>query len=107
VAASFEQSRAPGDGSASISEHSKHQNSTREIQARRAMTIQAARISPDPLDVFRERCEARAYLVEIGELAFLDAVDVLQTAAEFDGLIDQFGQDVIQEIMATAFGAAR
>ena len=68
---------------------------------------QAARVSPDPLDVFRERAEAKAYLVEIGDLAFLDAVDALQADAEFDGLIDQFGQEAIQQIMALAFGGTR
>jgi hypothetical protein len=68
---------------------------------------QAAHISVDPLDVFRERCEARAYLVEIGELAFLDTVDGLQCDAEFDGLVGQYGQEAIQKIMAAAFGEAR
>ena len=68
---------------------------------------QAARILPDPLDVFRERAEAKAYLVEIGDLAFLDAVDALQADAEFDGLVGQYGQDAIQKIMAAAFGGDR
>jgi hypothetical protein len=69
---------------------------------------QAAHIAPDLLDIFRERCEAKALLVEYGDLAFLDAVDALQADAEFDGLIDQFGADVIQAILAAAFdGAAR
>jgi len=68
---------------------------------------QAAHVSPHPMDIFCERCEARAYLVEIGDLAFLDAVDALQADAEFDGLIDQFGQQIIQQIMAAAFGGAR
>jgi hypothetical protein len=68
---------------------------------------QAARTLPDPLDVFRERCEARAYLVEVGEFALHDAVDGLQADAEFDGLVDQFGQAAIQEIMSAAFGGAQ
>jgi hypothetical protein len=68
---------------------------------------QAAHILPDPLDVFRERCEARAYLVSIGDLELCDAVDGLQADAEFDGLIDQFGQEAIQQIMAIAFGGTR
>jgi hypothetical protein len=69
---------------------------------------QAAHVYPDPLDVFRERCEAQAYLVEAGAIAFLDAIDNLQTDAEWDGLVDRYGQDKIQLIMARAFdGAAR
>ena len=68
---------------------------------------QAAHASPDPLDVFRERAEAQAYLVQIGDLAFLDAVDGLQCDAEFDGLVGQYGQEAIQKIMAAAFGGER
>jgi hypothetical protein len=63
--------------------------------------------SPDPLDIFRERAGAKAMLVEYGDLAFLDAVDALQADAEFDGLVDQFGQETIQQIMACAFGGTR
>ena len=69
--------------------------------------IQASRVSPDPLDVFRERAEAKAMLVEYGDLAFLDAVDALQADAEFDGLPDQYGADAVQAIMAAAFGGTR
>jgi hypothetical protein len=58
----------------------------------------------DPLEVFRERAEARAHLVGCGELALLDAVDGLQADAECDGLVDVYGQDAVQAIMAQAFG---
>jgi hypothetical protein len=68
---------------------------------------QATRVLLDPLDVFRERCAAQAYLVEGGAIAFLDAVDNLQTDAEWDGLIDRYGQDKIQQILARAFEEAR
>ena len=68
---------------------------------------QAAHLSPDPLDVFRLRCESQAYLVEIGDLAFLDAVDALQADADFDGLVARVGQETIQQIMACAFGKTR
>ena len=46
------------------------------------MTAVAAVARPDPLDVFRERAEARAYLVEIGDLSLHDAVDGLQANAD-------------------------
>ena len=69
--------------------------------------IQASHIAPEPLDIFRERCAARAYLVEIGDLAFLDTVDGLQCDAEFDGLPDQYGADAVQAVMAAAFGGTR
>jgi hypothetical protein len=64
----------------------------------------AAGIRPNPLAVFHERAEARAMLVECGELSLHDAVDELQASAQRGGLVDEYGQDAIQAIMATAFG---
>jgi hypothetical protein len=55
------------------------------------------------IEIFRERAEARALLVEIGELSLHDATDGLQSDAERDGLVDEYGQDLIQEILAAAF----
>ena len=70
------------------------------------MTAVAAVARPDPLDVFRERAEARAYLVEIGDLSLHNTLlpDGLQANAERDGLVDEYGQDAVQQILATAFG---
>jgi ribonuclease HII len=56
--------------------------------------------------VFAERCEARALLVATGE-ALQDAVDGLQHAAEDQALVDHYGQDEIQAIMANAFSGVR
>jgi hypothetical protein len=42
----------------------------------------------DPIEVFRQRADARAYLFAVGEYELLDAVDVLQASAEADGLVD-------------------
>ena len=53
--------------------------------------------------VFRERCEARAYLFAIGEFDLHEAVDVLQADASRTGLVDHIGQDAVQAIMAAAF----
>jgi hypothetical protein len=58
---------------------------------------------PDPVEVFRERAEARAYLVECGELSLHDAVDQLQSDAERDGL----DPDTAQALMAEAFAVRR
>jgi hypothetical protein len=62
---------------------------------------------PDPLTVFELRAWARARLYAENLLELGEAVDVLQTAAARDGLIDQFGQEAIQQIMACAFGGTR
>jgi hypothetical protein len=55
------------------------------------------------VDVFRERAEARAILVEACELDLHSAVDGLQEAAVATGLVDEIGQDAVQAIMAKAF----
>ena len=71
------------------------------------MQSNAAHVPIDLLEVFRERCEARAYLVEVGYLPLHQAVDELQASAVRDGLVDQIGQDAIQKIMAAAFVVRR
>jgi RecA-family ATPase len=55
------------------------------------------------IDVFRERCEARAILVEACLLDLHTAVDELQTAAIASGLVDEIGQDVVQKMMGDVF----
>jgi hypothetical protein len=56
------------------------------------------------LPIFLERCEARAILVAECAMNLRDAVDGLQEAAGAYGLIEAMGQEVVQEIMAEAFG---
>jgi hypothetical protein len=53
------------------------------------------------------RAWARAYLWSIGELTLREAVDVLQTDAVRDGLVDELGQDGVQKILSDAFAAFR
>jgi hypothetical protein len=55
------------------------------------------------VDVFRERCEARAILVEACALDLHTAVDGMHEAAVATGLVDEIGQDAVQAIMANAF----
>jgi hypothetical protein len=54
-------------------------------------------------DIFRERCEARAILVNACVYDLQDAVDGLQADAERTGLVDELGQDAVQRMMAEAF----
>ena len=61
----------------------------------------------DPVDAFRERAEARAMLWSLGEYSLHEAVDVLQLDAERAGLLDDLGQDRVQQIMAEAFSEYR
>jgi hypothetical protein len=58
---------------------------------------------PSALEAFVARAEARALLWQAGEFDLHEAVDVLQAAAERDGLVDQLGQDEVQRIIAEAF----
>jgi hypothetical protein len=67
----------------------------------------AAPINPSakasPLEVFRERAEARAMLVANGHMPLIEAVDTLQAAAEAQGLVARYGQDEVQQILSEAF----
>ena len=62
---------------------------------------------PSTIDVFVARCEALAMLVAHGQEDLANAVDRLQAAAVRTGVIDEFGQDTIQAIMAKAFESYR
>lgn len=64
----------------------------------------ARQILPVPaLEVFRARAEARAHLYAAGKLDLHAAVDVLQDAAMATRLVEQIGQDAVQQILAEAF----
>jgi hypothetical protein len=58
---------------------------------------------PSPLEVFVARAEARALLWHCLEFNLHEAVDVLQHAAERNGLIATLGQDRVQLILRDAF----
>lgn len=58
---------------------------------------------PSALVVFRLRAEARAILTAHGMMTLHDAVDALQSAALTEGLVEDIGQDAVQEIMSQAF----
>ena len=72
------------------------------MTAAAAINHQTANASP--IEIFRERCEARAMLVANGLMPLIEAVDGLQAAAERAGLVDELGQDAVQKIMAESFG---
>jgi hypothetical protein len=74
---------------------------------RSAANLAIAPASVPALDVFRLRAWARAYLYMAGEIDLHDAVDVLQDAAETDGLISEIGQGAVQKIIAEAFREVR
>jgi hypothetical protein len=60
-----------------------------------------------PLDLFHERCLTLADRVALGDLPFIDAVDTAYSAADFAGLVDHFGDDTVQTVLAAAFMRCR
>jgi hypothetical protein len=73
------------------------------------MTAQTAPV-PDWIRMFGIwwlRVEVRSLLVAEGEMELVVAVDGLQAAAEKYGLVDAWGQDVVQNVLAGFFARAR
>jgi hypothetical protein len=62
---------------------------------------------PAPLDVLRERAEAKAVLIANGYLDLQSAVDELWEAAERAGLVKTLGADEVQRILSESFGRWR
>jgi hypothetical protein len=62
---------------------------------------QSAKASP--IEIFRERAEARCLLVSNGLMDLQTAVDELWSAAERDGLVKTFGADDVQRILSESF----
>jgi hypothetical protein len=60
----------------------------------------------NPLALLFDRCTTLATRVRDGDLAFVDAVDMAYTAADFAGLVDRYGDDSIQGVLAEAFMGA-
>ncbi len=59
------------------------------------------------IEIFLERCGARAILWSSAMMDLHEAVDGLQAAAERAGIVDDIGQDAIQKFMSDAFRQRR
>ena len=71
------------------------------------MTVHVRNASPETnrrLDLFALRCRDLRDRVLTGNLAFIDAIDMAYSAAIWSGLSDDIGDDVVQQVMAIAFG---
>jgi hypothetical protein len=69
--------------------------------------IQAPSEKIDPLDLLFVRSCAMAERVVAGEIPFIEAVDFMWEAAEFSGVVDRAGAEIVQHILATAFMGVR
>jgi hypothetical protein len=56
-----------------------------------------------PLDVLRERAEAKCLLISNGYVDLQDAIDELWLAAERDGLVETHGADEVQWLLSEVF----
>jgi hypothetical protein len=61
----------------------------------------------DPLCVLFDRCCIIADRIKDGSIRFIDGVDLAYSAAEWSGLVDRFGDDLIQLVLADAFVGVR
>jgi hypothetical protein len=77
-----------------------------EALSSNALKINSGQSRPDPLDVLFERSCILADRVRDGSLQLIDAVDMAYSAAEWSGLVDRFGDDVVQLVLADAFTGA-
>jgi len=60
-----------------------------------------------PLEVLADNCELLAARVRIGNLAFIQAIDFAYSAADIAGLVEIYGDDQIQTVLADAFMGCR
>ena len=60
-----------------------------------------------PLEILSDRCATLAARVREGQVSFIDAIDMAYSAADFAGLIESYGDDKIQGILANAFMGAQ
>lgn len=69
-----------------------------------AQLNQICKAAAHPLDLLFERANALADRARDGSLPFIDAVDMAYSAADWSGLVDRYGDDVVQLVLADAFG---
>jgi hypothetical protein len=67
------------------------------------MNAPAPDFNSQQLKVLALRCLELADRVIAGQLLFIDAVDIAYTAAEWAGLTESVGDDVVQKVLAAAF----
>src|SRR5262245_11674371 len=67
--------------------------------------IMTVRQLSDPLEIFRQRCQAFAWLCLTGELTGTAAADRMQQAAEALGIVGLIGQDAVQGEIVGALDA--
>jgi len=69
--------------------------------ARAAFAARMSETQTDhPLDLLEERCATLATRVSQDELLFIDAVDMAYSAADWAGLVDRYGDDRVQAVLA-------
>jgi hypothetical protein len=62
---------------------------------------------PYSLAILLDRAQMMAARVRAGQVSFIDAVDMAYSAADMSGLIQHYGDDRIQAVLAQAFMGVR
>jgi hypothetical protein len=78
------------------------------IDQQTAVAVPSA-LPVDIVDVFQLQCETWALLWKVGqgEYSLPGLVDLLQMDAVRNGLVNEIGQDAVQQIMSAAFEEVR
>jgi hypothetical protein len=64
---------------------------------------ESAAVTTPPLELLADRCKLLADRVRSGNMRFIEAVDFAYSAADFAGLVEIYGDDQIQTVLANAF----
>jgi hypothetical protein len=74
------------------------------MSARTPQQVGASTTSrPHPLDILFDRSRALADQVVRGQLPFIEAIDLAYSAAQWAGLTESAGEDLVQAVLALAF----
>ena len=82
---------------------------SREIESTGAQqcALPYREVDAHPLDILFKRSSVLADRIREGRLQFIDGVDMAYSAAVWSGLVDRFGDDVVQLVLAEAFTGAQ
>jgi hypothetical protein len=97
------QEESPARGGAGLRQNSQNGSLFCPIEVRKSSRSRHSR----QLEILAIRALDLADQVAVGQLGFLDAVDLAYEAAVWSGLVKAVGDDVVQLTLAAAFANAR
>jgi hypothetical protein len=82
------------------------QNNPTPQEVQHSTDTAAVAFTDKQLTLFAARCLELADRVAVGQIKFIDAVDMAYSAAIWSGLVDHVGDDAVQRVMALCFSNA-